>query len=389
MIDLNNTQVAFCHKTNAELSKAYWMFQIVRNPRLVRFGSVILQLALKLRLPISWIVKPTVFQHFCGGVDLHDCEPSIQQLADLNIKTILDYSAEGIVDEKAFDEATQRILDTIHLAQNNKHIGFTVFKPTGIGRLELLEKIQEGKMLSAEEEGEFQRFVERVDLICKTSVEGGIPVMIDAEESWMQQTVDGVVEDMMRKYNREHPMVYNTLQMYRIDRLYYLKIQTQKASEEGYYTAFKLVRGAYLEKERERAEKLGIISPVFPDKTSTDNAYDEAVRFCIQHIDRLAVCVATHKEESVLEALHQMDIQLLAPSDGRVCFSQLLGMSDHISNNLALAGYHVSKYVPYGPVKMVMPYLIRRAEENTSVAGQTGRELQLLKKELQRRKKEQ
>ncbi len=347
-----------------------------------------LYLANMIRLPLRWALKKNVFEHFCGGETLEESKETLQQLGKFNIKSVLDYAAEGVETEKEFEEAKERILATIELGKTNKNIGFAVFKVTGIARFELLKKVSTESKLSPEDQQEFMRVKDRAYQICKKASEYGLPVMIDAEETWVQETIDHLVEELMKEFNHTTAIVYHTLQMYRIDKLYYLKKLVNTAKEKKYFPALKLVRGAYMEKERERAAKEGYASPIQPDKASTDAAYNDAIKFCIENIDNLSVCIGTHNEESCLEAIWLMDLDEMQKNHSRIYFSQLKGMSDHISYNLADKGYNVSKYVPYGPLRLVMPYLIRRAQENTSVAGQTGRELFLIKKELQRRKQD-
>ncbi len=386
MFSFDNTKIAFSDKTTKQLKKAYWMFWMVKSPWIVKTGSWLLILANHLRFPLNWALKNTVFEHFCGGETLEECQESIEKLGKYNIKAVLDYAAEGRETEKEFDEARDRILATIELGGNNNNIGFAVFKITGIARFRLLEKINGDYILSDAEKQELAIIKARAELICQKSAELGVSVMIDAEESWIQDSIDNLVEELMEKYNTNKPVVFHTLQMYRIDKLYYLKKLTSNALRKNYIPGFKIVRGAYMEKERARAIKKSYASPIHPNKASTDAAFDDAVRFCIENIKSIALCIGSHNEHSNTEAAFIMDINEMEKNHPRIHFSQLKGMSDHISYNLAKEGYNVSKYLPYGPLRLVMPYLIRRAEENTSVAGQTGRELYLIKKELKRRK---
>lgn len=385
MLSFENTAVAFSGKSNQELKRAHKLFWLVKNRSLVRTGSFFLNLANAINFPLSWALKKNVFQHFCGGETLEECQPTISRFGRLNIKAILDYAAEGAESEKAFDEAKDRILATIDLAKTEPNIGFAVFKFTGIARFELLEKISAQSLLSKSEQKEFERVKNRAHEICQYGYQNSVPVMIDAEESWIQDAVDDVVEELMLTYNNTAPIVYHTVQLYRIDKLFYLKNLVTKLKEKKCIPGFKLVRGAYMEKERKRAEKFDYSSPIHPDKKGTDGAFNDALKFCINNIDNLSVCIGSHNEESNKEAVHMMHINDFENSHERIYFSQLMGMSDHISNNLANHGYNVSKYVPYGPLKLAMPYLIRRAQENTSVAGQTNRELFLIRKELKRR----
>ncbi|TVR39448.1 MAG: proline dehydrogenase [Bacteroidia bacterium] len=386
MIDFENTAIAFRDKNNKTVRKAYWLFRLIGSPVLVKAGSALLRFALWLGLPVNWVLKPTVFSHFCGGETIEACEKRIQLLGQSNVLTILDYSAEGKETEADFEYTKQQILATIDKSAVSKQVPYAVFKPTGLSRFALLERMQSGAMLSDDETQEFERVKARFDEICAYAVSKNVPVMVDSEESWIQDIADHLVEELMFRYNKEQPMVFNTLQMYRHDRLAYLHNFAVKAGEQGVFVAFKLVRGAYMEKERERAVKKGYPSPIYPDKEATDKAFDEATAFLLDNIRESAVCIGTHNETSCSKAAERMKSLSIKPDHSHVSFAQLLGMSDHISYNLAAAGYNVCKYVPYGPVKTVVPYLIRRAEENTSVAGQTSRELFLIKKEMQRRK---
>ncbi len=386
MIDFENTAIAFQQKSNRELKKAYWLFRMLASPAMVALGSFFTQAAIKSRLPVKWALKPTVFNHFCGGESIEACDDAIQKLAEANVQTILDYSAEGKEREEDFEFTKGQIMATVSKAASEKSIPYAVFKPTGLSRFGLLEKVQSGQTLTYAEKREFSKAKKRFEEICDHAADLGVPVMVDSEESWIQDVVDDIVEDLMFTHNHSRPMVYNTLQMYRHDRLEYLQNFIKKARKQRSFSAFKLVRGAYMEKERERASKMGYPSPIYPDKNATDEAYDKAVAFCLENSKDVAVCVGTHNEISCARAVEIMDEEQISKNHSHVSFAQLLGMSDHISYNLATAGYNVCKYVPYGPVTTVIPYLIRRAEENTSVAGQTTRELYLIKKELKRRR---
>ncbi len=364
------------------------LFRIISSPKLVKLGATMTKWALNAGLPVSWILKPTIFNHFCGGVSIDDCNKTIARLGSSNIKTILDYSAEGKQSEADFDYTRDQIIATIIKASNDGNIPFAVFKPTGVGRFGLFERVQAKKELSEAEFAEFDRVKSRFSLICETGAKLNIPVMVDAEESWIQGVVDEIVEGLMWKHNQNYPLVFATVQMYRHDRLDYLKDLVGRARKSGLRAAVKLVRGAYMEKERERASKLDYPSPIFPDKNWTDTAFDNAVKFCVDNINDVAVCIGTHNEKSSLLGAELISKLAGNPGNANATFSQLLGMSDNITYNLAAAGFNVTKYVPYGPVSAVVPYLIRRAEENTSVAGQTSRELSLVRSELRRRKGE-
>lgn len=387
MISFENTEIAFGGKTDSDLKWSYRLFNLMGKPWLVKTGKVATNLAFALHLPIKGVIKKTIFKQFCGGETIDDCELKINQLAKFNIGTILDYSVEGKTSNEDLDKAKNEIIATIQKAKENKHIPFSVFKPTGVARFELLELTNdENAQLSNDIKQELAQVIQRIDAICKAAYEANVPLFIDAEDSWIQDGIDRIVNSMMAKYNKEKVIVYNTIQMYRHDRLEFLKQSHLKAKENGYKIGMKIVRGAYMEKERERAEKMGYPSPIHKDKPSTDKDYDLAVEYCINHIEDIAFCAGTHNEHSSAKLAYLIDEKGLSKTDKRVYFAQLLGMSDHISYNLSHLGYNVAKYVPYGPIVEVMPYLIRRAEENTSVAGQTSRELSLIIKEQKRRK---
>jgi proline dehydrogenase len=384
-ISFDNTFIAFQDKSNEEIRRAYWLFRLVGNPWLVKAGSALLKFALWIRFPVVWALKPTVFRQFCGGETIEGCEATVRRLSQSNVLSILDYSAEGKESEIDFNYTRDQVLATMKKAAADPAVPYAVFKPTGMASFDLLQAYQSGEPLTEKQAEAFRLLKQRLLTLCEEAKRTGIPVMIDAEESWIQEGVDRLVEELMFTYNKEKPLVFNTLQMYRHDRLDYLKRFAGQAKERGVYAAFKLVRGAYLEKERERAMRNDYPSPVYPDKASTDAAFDAATRFCLENLSSMAVCVATHNEISCQSAAGYMQSASIPPDHPHVSFAQLYGMSDHISYNLAAASYNVCKYLPFGPVKTVVPYLIRRAEENTSVAGQTSRELFLIRKERQRR----
>jgi len=386
MVNFDNTQIAFRSKSNADLKRAKMLYQVMANPTAVKIGGFFSNLSLKLHLPISGIVKKTIYRQFVGGETIEECRPVIDLLYKFSIGTILDYSREGQDDEKELDNTKDEILRTIKEANNNQKIPFCVFKPSGVVRFPLIEKFAEdAENLTEKDKQEYKRFVDRVDVVCKAAYDTGTPILVDAEETWIQKPIDDLMDSMMAKYNKEDFIVFNTLQMYRHDRLDFLEKALEKARNGGYKVGMKLVRGAYMEKERARALEKGYPSPIYPDKEATDLAYNDAQRFCMANLDNIAVLSGTHNEKSMYELIDLISQYEVSKKDKRVYFSQLLGMSDHISFNLANAGYNVVKYVPYGPVKDVMPYLMRRAEENTSVAGQTTRELALINKETERR----
>ena len=385
-LSFDNTEIAFKSKSDDDLKKAYWLFKLISSNFLVKVGSPLTNLALNIGLPIKGIIKKTIFNQFCGGQTIGDCSDSIKHLAAFNVHTILDYSVEGEESEEVFDDTCEEILRTITRAKNDKAIPFSVFKPTGLGRFELFEKVNAKALLSPEEIAEYDRVLKRVDLICRACFEVDLQVLIDAEHSWIQDAIDDIARDMMRKYNREKPIVFNTYQLYRHDKLASLKADFYLAETDGFYLGAKLVRGAYMEIERARAKEKGYPSPIQPTKEASDRDYNESLLFCLDHLDRIAFMAGTHNEESSLLLALEMDRRNITHNTSGIYFAQLLGMSDNLSFNLAAQGYNVAKYMPYGPVAAVMPYLMRRAQENTSVAGQTSRELSLIVKETNRRK---
>nr|BFF40982.1 proline dehydrogenase family protein [Tenacibaculum mesophilum] len=382
----DNTETAFKLKSDSELERAYFLFKMIQSQPMVRIGTAVTNFALKAHLPVEGLIRSTVFDHFCGGVSEDDCLPNIEKMYEQgNVHSVLDYSVEGKEDEAQFDDALKMTLKTINFAEEKQSIPYAVFKPTGFGRFALYQKLTEGKEFTSEEKVEWDRVVERFHTVCKAAKEKDVPLLIDAEESWMQDAADDLIEELMEIYNKEKAIVFNTLQMYRHDRMEYLRKLHQRAHQKGYHIGMKVVRGAYMEKERERAKENGYESPICVDKQATDDNYNEAVRYMMDH-KNMAIFAGTHNEESSYLLMDLAKEHNVAKDDKRMWFGQLYGMSDHISFNLAKEGYNVAKYVPFGPVRDVMPYLIRRAEENTSVAGQTSRELNLLKTEKARRK---
>lgn len=382
----DNTQIAFQLKSDSELERAYFLFKMISHEPLVRIGTAATNFALKAHLPVEGLIRSTVFDHFCGGVNEEDCLPVIDKMFEKGVSSVLDFSVEGQEIEGSFDAAFEKTLKIINFASEKKAMPIAVFKPTGFGRLYLYQKKSEGKSFTKEEEDEWNRVVARYHKVCKLAKENDVEVLIDAEESWTQQAVDELVEDMMRTYNTGVPIVYNTLQLYRWDRLDYLKELHKRAKKEGFSLGIKIVRGAYMEKERERAKEIGYPSPICDTKEATDENFDKTLTYILNNLEDMSLFVGTHNEFSSYLAMNLMNELKILKNDNRVWFGQLYGMSDHITFNLASQGYNVAKYVPFGPVKDVMPYLIRRAEENTSVAGQTSRELNLLKTEKERRK---
>lgn len=382
----DNTEVAFEIKTDSELNRAYYLFEMIKRESLVKIGTSLTKLALATHLPIEGIIRATVFDHFCGGVTEDDCKKVIDKMYAKNVHTILDYSVEGKEEEAVFDDALTKTIEIIKRAKNENSIPFAVFKPTGFGRLEIYQLVTEGKELNDKEQTEWNKVLERYEKVSKAAFENNVPLMIDAEETWMQKAADDVIESMMEKYNKEKAIIFGTLQLYRTDRFDYLKNLHQRAKAKGFIIGMKLVRGAYMEKERERAQKMGYKDPICVDKAATDLMYNTVLTYMIENINDMAVYNGTHNEDSSYLLMDLIAKNGLEKNDPKVWFGQLYGMSDHISYNLAKLGYNVSKYLPFGPVRDVMPYLIRRAEENTSVAGQTSRELNLLRTERKRRR---
>jgi len=385
-INFENTEIAFKSKDKNALIKSYWLFKAIGYNWLVKLGPGLVETAFKLKLPIEGIIKKTVFSQFCGGESMHECNATMDELYNYGVGTILDYSVEGEQIEANFDATTNETIDTIKKAFNNPKIPFCVFKVTGLGRFDLLAKINANEPLTATEESEYARVKNRVYTICKTAHQNKVRIFIDAEESWIQDSIDGLCTEMMEEFNKEQCIVYNTLQLYRHDRFEFLKESITKAKQNGYNYGVKLVRGAYMEKERERAKTMGYDSPIQPTKSASDTDYNKALEYALANIDVVSICAGTHNEQSSLLLTQMMHQKGIAKTDTRIYFSQLFGMSDHLSFNLSNSGYNVAKYLPYGPVKSVLPYLFRRAAENTSVKGQAGRELNLISKEMQRRK---
>ncbi|WP_029275914.1 proline dehydrogenase family protein [Pedobacter borealis] len=384
--NFDNTEIAFRQKSNNELKKAYWLFKMIGSNFLTKVGPAITNFFLNIGLPIQGAIKATIFQQFCGGETIAECDKAIAQLDKGGVGTILDYSVEGEEEEQVFDETCAEIIRTIVRADGDVKIPITVFKITGIGRFALLQKLDAKETLNDAEKAEYEKVKLRCEMICKTAFDKGVPIMIDAEETWIQNTIDELALDMMRKFNRERIIVYNTYQMYRHDKLADMKADHLIAKADGFILGVKMVRGAYMEKERKRAAEMGYPSPIQPDKAASDRDYNESLRYCVDHIEEIAIVAGTHNEDSSRLLTYLLEEKNITHNHPHVYFAQLLGMSDNLSFNLADSNYNVAKYVPYGPIKAVMPYLFRRAQENTSVAGQTGRELGLIERELKRRK---
>ncbi len=385
-IDFNNTAIAFSGKTDGQLKKMTRLFQVMNQSWLVNIGSKIGVAALNLNLPfVESTIKNTIFEQFCGGTTLLDAQPTIHRLYDQKVLTILDYGAEAKTSELDFNGTMNEMIRAIDFAEQHKSVPVISLKVTGISRFTLLEKIQKGEALTEGEKTEFKNVNKRLDAICYAAHNKKVGVFIDAEESWIQDTIDFLAKKMMKRYNKEQVIVYNTFQMYRHDRLQYLIDSYEEARKEGYLLGAKLVRGAYMEKERARAAALNLPSPIQPNKEATDNDYDTAIQFCVDYFMYIGFCNATHNVNScALQAslIDQKDIQKDHP---HLNFCQLYGMSDNLTFNLSEAGYNVAKYVPYGPVQDVIPYLIRRAQENSAISGDMNREYELLVREMKRR----
>ncbi len=385
-INFDNTEIAFRNKSNGDLNQAYWLFKIISSNFLTQIGPPITNFLLNIGFPIKGAIKATIFKQFCGGETIADCESTIQQLSLGKVGTILDYSVEGEDEEEVFDFTCEEIIRTVNRADGDPRVPVTVFKLTGIARFALLEKLDAKQELNSSEIEEFERVKARCLKICTVAFDKKVPIMIDAEDSWIQNTIDELALEMMIKFNKKKLIVYNTYQMYRHDKLADIKADYLIAKESGFILGVKMVRGAYMEKERKRALEMGYPSPIQPDKASTDRDYNESLRFCIENITQIGIVCGTHNEDSSRLLTELINDHNLPHNHPHVYFAQLLGMSDNLSFNLSDAGYNVAKYVPYGPIKAVMPYLFRRAQENTSVAGQTGRELGLISNEKARRK---
>jgi proline dehydrogenase len=389
-LSFENTAIAFKGKDDAALRRSYWLFKLIGNPSMVRIGGTLTNFALGIGFPIGWLIKNNIFAQFCGGETVEECKAASARLAEYGIGTILDYSVEGKEKESDFDATAEEIIRTIDAAKGNPHIPFCVFKVTGVARFELLERQNEvvrGTLtqLTEKDQAEWSRVFQRVLHICQAAYDADQRIFIDAEDSWIQDAIDQLCHDMMEKFNHQAPIVYNTVQLYRHDRLEFLKKAHAWAKDKGLHYAVKLVRGAYMEKEGKRAAEMGYQNPIQPSKEATDRDFNAGVKYCLDNLQDMALCCGSHNEESSMLLAQWMEERGIVKNDNRVAFAQLFGMSDHISYNLADAGYNVVKYLPYGPIKEVMPYLLRRAQENTSVKGQTSRELGLILKERKRR----
>ncbi len=385
-INFEDTRTAFAAKSLQDLRRAYLLFYAINFGWLVALGTRLVSWALAVHLPIKALIKFTLFKQFCGGENIADCAQTGKELWKYRVGTILDYSVEGKQTDESFDRTTQETLATIEKASQSENIPFCVFKTTGLAHSHILEKVTQGTALTPQEQKDWQKTCDRVRLICQTAYRSNVRIFMDAEETWLQGAIDGLAIDMMREFNRSQPIVYNTYQMYVSAKLSQLKSDHQLAKREGFWLGAKLVRGAYMEKERERASQMGYPSPIQPDKAATDRDYNLSLSYCVENKDNIAICAGSHNEESSAFLAELMQQHNIPKDHSNFYFSQLYGMSDHISFNLSHLGYNVAKYVPYGPVEDVLPYLFRRAAENTSVKGQSSRELRLVAKEFKRRK---
>jgi proline dehydrogenase len=382
---LDNTKNGFTLKSNFELKKAYFLFKIISNKTLTNIGKTALEISLKLRLPILFIVKGTVFEQFCSGETLEESFNTVKRLQNKNVKSYLHYSVEGLENEDSYDLSLNEVLDSIKFVAEKQILDFTVFKPTAIANSLILEKISKGDSLNNNEQAIYKKAYQRFNKICEFAYNKDVKILVDAEESWIQDAIDHIVLEMMIKFNKDKAIVFNTSQMYRHDRLEYLQSLHEAAIEKKFHIGIKLVRGAYIEKENKRAKKNNYLSPICNSKELTDQNFDNGASYILSNLDLFSLFSGTHNEESIYKIIEIMNSKKINKDDSSIWFGQLYGMSDNITFNLASEGFNVIKYLPYGPIKEVIPYLIRRAEENTSVKGQTSRELELIKKELKRR----
>ena len=385
-VDFSNTKIAFSDKTDSELKKAYWLFRMMNKPWLVNIGTKLGIPAVRMKLPlVDWVVRKTIFSHFCGGRTLLEAQRTIERLSNHNTSTVLDFGAEGKESEEDFNRTMNETIRAIEFAGSISEHAVVSSKFTGMVRFDLLVKLQEKEPLTEKEQAEYENVLKRVDSVCHVACQKGVTLFVDAEESWIQDPIDDLVNLMMERYNKERAVVFNTYQLYRHDRLQYLKDSFADAQEKGYFLGAKLVRGAYMGRERRRAAERGYPSPIYPDKAATDKGYNDAIRFCLDNVDRIAVSNSTHNAESCMLMAELIEEKGLPRDHPHLNFAQLYGMSDNITFNLANAGFYASKYVPYGEVRDVIPYLMRRAKENTSVTGDMSRELALIYEEMQRR----
>ncbi len=382
---LDNTKNGFTLKSDFELKKAYFLFKIISNKTLTNLGKTLLEVALKLRLPILFIVRGTVFEQFCSGETLDESFDTVKKLNNKNVKSYLHYSVEGLENESSYDLSLNEVLSSITFVAEKPILDFTVFKPTAIANTQILKKASSSESLNEKEKLLYDKSLDRFDKICHLAFKKDVRVLVDAEESWIQDAIDDIVLSMMMKYNKEKAIVYNTSQMYRHDRLNYLKTLHDEALRNNFFIGIKLVRGAYIEKENKRAKRNNYLSPICRSKELTDQNFNNGASYILSNLNKFSLFSGTHNEESIYKIINIMEVNKISKDDTNIWFGQLYGMSDNITFNLASEGFNVIKYLPYGPIKEVIPYLIRRADENTSVKGQTSRELDLIRTELKRR----
>jgi proline dehydrogenase len=382
----SDTEIAFSNRTDEELKRIYSLFKKMTNESLSNIGMGVLKASMFLKLPIHKFAEKYLFFHFCGGVTLEESQNIVEDLYKYNVKSVLDYSAESKKEEKAFEEIKREIFKIIdNVVKNREKVPYAVYKMSGIGNVELIKKIQNNIPLSKDEEEAKAKLLKRIDEISKYAYEKKVPIMVDAERLSVQKFIDDIINKMMIKYNKEEPVIFNTIQFYRKDSMDILKKSFEEVTSAGAFYGIKPVRGAYYEEEKKEAEQKGIASPICDTKEDTDKLYNNALEFCVKNLDRISLFAATHNEYSVKYLMQLMKDNNIDKEDKRIYFSQLYGMSEHITLNLAKMGYNVSKYIPYGPIKLVMPYLLRRAEENKAIKGQTNREFEIIKKEMKRR----
>ena len=382
---LDNTKNGFTLKSDFELKKAYFLFKIISNKTLTNLGKTLLEVALKLRLPILFIVRGTVFEQFCSGETLDESFDTVKKLNNKNVKSYLHYSVEGLENESSYDLSLNEVLSSITFVAEKPILDFTVFKPTAIANTQILKKVSSNESLDEREKLLYDKSLDRFDKICHLAFKKDVRVLVDAEESWIQDAIDEIVLSMMMKYNKEKAIVYNTSQMYRHDRLNYLKTLHDVALRNNFFLGIKLVRGAYIEKENKRAKRNNYLSPICESKELTDQNFNNGASYILANLNKFSLFSGTHNEESIYKIINIMKKNNINKDNANIWFGQLYGMSDNITFNLASEGFNVIKYLPYGPIKEVIPYLIRRADENTAVKGQTSRELDLIRTELKRR----
>jgi proline dehydrogenase len=401
-ISFDNTEIAFAYKSDKDLKHSHWLYRLMAKPWLVNLGTRLAPWSIRVGLPVKGLIRKTISRQFIGGETLEQTVPVAKKLAKYNVEVILDYAVEGKEGEHNYEHACDEFIRVINFAATQPNVPFMSVKVTGMARFALMEKIHELmnssvadslikryaaalEQLPSEEQNEWQKVVERIIRICKAADKANVGFLVDAEETWIQGPLDALTMLMMDEYNKTKLVVWNTLQMYRHDRLEFLYNSYEAAKERSFLLGMKLVRGAYMEKERKRAQEKGYASPIYPNKDATDKGFNDAVRFCIDHLEQTGIMIATHNDYSNMLGVELIQQKGLPLNHSHVHFSQLYGMSDNITFNLAKAGCHVSKYLPFGPIRDVVPYLMRRAQENTSVGGQTSRELNLVETEIKRR----